>query len=60
MKFTSGEFTETPHCMFKSSERNHKFKVNRKCVSGFGDAGGSQYDNNILNALQGLLAINAL
>ena len=28
MKFTNGEFTETAHSVFKTSERTHGFKVN--------------------------------
>ena len=39
MKFTNEEFTETPHCMFKSIYTTHNFKVNRKCASVVGDAG---------------------
>ena len=30
MKFTNGEFTETAHSVFKTSERTHNFKVNRR------------------------------
>lgn len=29
MKYTNGEFTETAHSVFKTSERTHMFKVNK-------------------------------